>query len=178
MNPTSSSLLLCSKLLLYAKLRYSVLHYESLLSSSPCSSVVLHQVIKTEREGYWVSYELCSVCVCVSLRTNVMSVLCRHCPTQQLALPPLALLHIPSCLFSSTSHLSVTHECVFLVFCVTYFHLIPLFQLLRTSQRHSACSSWISANGVLPAQSCISPLLFPLSYPSLPPPLLAFWHVT
>lgn len=84
-----------------------------LSSPLPCSSVVLHWVTETERCRCWVSYQLC--CVCGSLRTNVMSALCRHCPTQQLALPPLAALNLSSCLFSSTSHLSlVTRGCVLL----------------------------------------------------------------
>lgn len=61
--------------------------------------------------------------------------------------------------------------CISLFPCLTYFHLIPLFQLLWESQCCSACSSWISANVVLPARSCISPPSLSLSHPYLPPPL-------
>lgn len=104
---TSSSLLCCSKLLLYAILGYIV--FSALcISPLPCGSVVLHRVIETERCRCWVSEVLC--CVCESLRANVTSVLCRHCPTQQLALARLGALRRSSCLLS----ISVTCGCVLL----------------------------------------------------------------
>lgn len=61
-----TSLLCCSKLPLYAILGYIVLFCAVHLSSPlPCGSVVLHQVIETERCRCWVSYQLCCVCVCL-----------------------------------------------------------------------------------------------------------------
>lgn len=106
MNLPSSSLLYCSKPLLYAVLGYTVLFCTMNLSSSPCGTVVLHQVIR-DGEITVLGFLRTLLCACLCV---FVSVLCRHCPTQQLALPPSAVLHIPSCLFSNTSHLSVTRE--------------------------------------------------------------------
>lgn len=166
-NRTRSSLLCWSLLLLYALLWYAVFFCAMHLHSPlPCSSVVLHQVIETVMPVLDFLWTLLGVSV--SLRTDVMSVLCHHWPTQQLALPPSVTRHHSSSLLSSTSHLSLTLVGVCFSLARSYFYLIPFFQLLWESQCRPACSSWFSTNVVLPAPSCISPLSFSLSHPSLP----------
>ena len=144
----------------------------------PCGSVVLHRVIETERCRCWVSDELC--CVHESLRTNVMSALCRQPSNTANSLFLLwAALRLSLPVSSPvTSHLSLSPRgCVRSSLAPSYLlspdH--PLIRHLRESQCCSACSRWISANVVLPSPSCTRPLSF--LPPSLPPSL-AHWHVT
>lgn len=125
-NLTSSHLLSCFKLFLYALLRYTEFFCAMHLSSPlPCSSVVLHQVTETVMPVLDFLWTL--LCVSLTLRTNVMSVLCHHWPTQQLALPPSATLHLSSSLLSSTSHLSLSLVGVCFSLAPSYFYLIPFF---------------------------------------------------
>lgn len=180
-NLTSSSLLCCSRLLLYCYIKVHCVF--ALRISLLLFPAVLLSFVRTSRQrevgvGFLMNS---AVCEDKSWRTNVMSVLCRNWPTLQLALPPSAVLHFFSFPLSSTSHRSLLQVGVCFSLALSYFYLIPFFQLLWESQCWPACSSWISANVVLPAPSCISPLSFSLSHPSLPPSLpcsLTHWHVT
>lgn len=97
-----------------------------LCSPLPCGSVVLHQVIETERWRCWVSYQLC--CVRLSLRTNVMSVLLSTLSTTATCSSSFSgstslFLSLPRYFPSLSCHSWV---CISPRLCLTYFHLIPL----------------------------------------------------
>lgn len=111
MDLTSSSPLCCSLPLLYAILGYIVLFYPVLPLLFPAA---LLSFIRSPRQ--WnasVGFPLNSaLCTCLWGQTSALWWLR---PTQQLALPPSAALHLSSCLFSSTFHLFfVTHGYAFL----------------------------------------------------------------